>query len=262
MKVPIVILMCLLGTAPASAFAQDLFSPYSELHGLRAPLEKLALSDVTFEDGLRTLAAAARPNAVIGFEPAIADSGAEATKIVVPRITLAVKKSAVGEVLALMCAADSRYTYSEAQPGVIDVRPKLENREVAAIMDIPVPSAKIVDRDWLMNVVMHIAGYVPELGRYLQAKELAWSRHTGRPPRGAAGSVMGSTVPIPEISIEIQNTNVRGVLDAIAAYSLVHGSRTPIEDPWVPPTGWRVDFKQDPEAFTGLGGYVSWSRFP
>jgi len=254
MKVPIVILMCLLGTAPANAFAQALFSPYSELHGLRAPLEKFDLSDVTFEDSLRTLAAAARPNAVMGFEPAIVDSGAQTTRITVPRITLAVKDSAVGEVLALMCAADRRYTYSEVQPGVIDVRPKLENREVAAILDIPVPSAKIVDRDWLMNVVMHIAGYVPELGRYLRAKELAWSQQTGRPLHGRAGSLMTSSVPIPEVSIEIRNTNVRGVLDVIAAYSLVHGSKTPTEDPSVPPTGWRVDFKPDPERSRAWAG--------
>jgi len=41
-----------------------------------------------------------------------------------------------------------------------------------------------------------------------------------------------------------------------------HGSKTLIDNPWVPPTGWRIDFKPDPEAFTGLGGYVSWSRFP
>lgn len=262
MKVPSAILICLLGTGQATALAQVLFSPYSEVHGLRAPLEKLDLSDVTFEDGLRTLAAAARPNAVMGFEPAIADSGAEATRITAPRITLAVKDSTVGEVLALMCAADRRYTYSEVQPGVIDVRPKLESREVAAIMAIPVSSAKIVDRDWLTNVVMHIAGYVPELGRYLRAKELAWSQQTGRPLPGSAGSLMTSSVPIPEVSIEIRDTNVRGVLDAIAAYSLVHGSKTPTEDPWVPPTGWRVDFKPDPEAFTGLGGHISWSRFP
>jgi len=109
---------------------------------------------------------------------------------------------------------------------------------------------------------VQIAGFLPELGAYLQARQLEWSRKTGRPLPGSAGSILSGNVPPPELSVTVHDTTVRGVLDAVAAYTMGHGSKTLIDNPWVPPTGWRIDFKPDPEAFTGLGGYVSWSRFP
>jgi hypothetical protein len=256
-KPPIALPICLLSVGLSSAFPQPPSSPYSERHGLQAPMESFELSNATFDDALRNLAAKVRPNAVIGFEPVIAEGGPEPA-----RVTGVVSDGALGDVLALMCAADNRYTYSEVQPGVIEVRPKVENRELAVILNLPIPRAKIIAQDLPSNLIIHIFELLPELGRYLQAKVLAWSQKTGRPLPGSPGITMMSNPPPPEVSIEVQNTTVRGVLDAIGAYSLVHGSKSILESPWVPPTGWRVNFKPDPEAPTGLGGYVSWSRFP
>jgi hypothetical protein len=220
-------------------------------------LERFPLSDLTFDDSLRNLAAIARPNAVIGFVPAIVTGNDQP-----PKISGVIKGGSVGDVLALMSRVDERYLFSEVQLGVIEVRPKSENPEVAAILNLPITHAKIVARDLPANLIIHIAELLPELQRYLQNKVLSWSQQTGRPLPGSPGIIMMSNVPLPEVSIEVQNSNVRGVLDAIAAYSLAHGSKSQLDDPWVPPTGWRVNFKVDLEAPTGLGGYLSWSRFP
>ena len=244
-------------TLASTVAGQPLSSPYSERHGLQAPIERFVLSGDTFEVALRNLAAIARPNAVIGFEPV---TGSDEDKR--GGIKGEIKNGTVGDVLALMVAADDRYTYSEPQPGVIRVRAKVENRELAAIVNLPIMEARIEARDWPANIIIRFAEFLPELGQYLQARELAWSRRTGRPLPGSAGSIMSSNVPLPEVSVAVRNTTVRGVLDAIAAYTLEHCSKTVTDNPWVPPTGWRVNFRSDSEAWTGLGGYVSWSRFP
>jgi hypothetical protein len=56
-------------------------SPYSEIHGVRAPLERFAISDATFDEALRALAAKARPNAVVGFEPAVVATGTTVVRV-------------------------------------------------------------------------------------------------------------------------------------------------------------------------------------
>jgi hypothetical protein len=199
----------------------------------------------------------ALPNAVIGFEAAVSGAGAKA-----PGITGEIKNGTVAEVLDLMVATDRRYTYAEPMPGVIEVRPKIENRELAAILTLAVPEERIEAQDWPRNIIMHVAGFLPQLGQYLRARELAWSRSTGRPLPASAGSILSLDAPIPEVSVAVRDTTVRGALDAIAAYTQEHGSKTMPYNPWAPPTGWRVDFRPDAEASTGLGGYVSWALFP
>jgi hypothetical protein len=190
MKLPIALPICLLGVGLSSAFPQPPSSPYSERHGLEAPIESFELSNATFDDALRNLAAKARPNAVVGFEPVIAEGGPDP-----PRISGVVRDGALGDVLALMCAADNRYMYSEVQPGVIEVRPKVENRELAVILNLPIPRAKIIARDLPSNLIIHIFELLPELGQYLQARVLAWSQQTGRPVPGSHGIVMMSNPP-------------------------------------------------------------------
>lgn len=84
-------------------------------HGLSAHLEKFIV-EKTFDDALRELALQIRSDLVIGFEPAARSEGAA------PTIRVAMETGTGRDALALMCAADKRYAYSEAQAGVVNVR--------------------------------------------------------------------------------------------------------------------------------------------
>jgi hypothetical protein len=225
--------------------------------GLSAPVPLLAMTKKPFEDILRELASRSRSNLVIGFEPAIAIPGSED-----PLVDVSIHDGTVEQALAIMCSVDRRYRYAEVEPGVVEVRPVQEPVQIQELLDLQVPNVNIEVRDWPFNLFRRAPELIPELGAYLLAKTLEWSKQTGRPLPGSPGIGMNTGEAPPLIKIQLQNTTVRGVLNAFAAYTLTHGSRDPSTQPYLPPLGWRVGFTPDSQAPTGLGGYVKWSSFP
>ena len=219
-------------------------------------MAKFNVVDKSFGDALRELALQSRANLVVGFEPADSPQG-EA-----PMIRVAIESGTAGDALALMCAADTRYIYSEVLPGVVEVRPVQPPLAASALMDLPVPGFAIKVHDWPFNLFGRIQELLPALSEYMRVKATEWPTQAGRPYPGSPGITMTTNVPPPLTTIRVESTTVRGVLDALAAYTLAHGSRNPAAKPYLPPVGWRFDFTADSRAPTGLGGYARWSAFP
>lgn len=161
-----------------------------------------------------------------------------------------------------MCSLDRRYTYLESTPGVIEVRPMKQQAEMRELMELPVNRLDLRVRDWFPNLFIRFSQLVPDLGKYLHAKVMEWARRTGRFPPGTPGSILGGGVLPPAISIQLENTTVRGVLNAFTAYTLEHATKDRGDGISLSAVGWRVEFLPDPQASTGLGGHVKWSAFP
>jgi hypothetical protein len=254
MKTAIAILCGLVTIGTTAGVAQ--MAPASP-RGLSAPISEFVTTRKTFEETLRELAKRSRQNVVIGFEPAIVVPGIET-----PLLDITVREGTVEQALAIMCSSDRRYSYTEVQPGVVAVRAAQEPAQLSTLMSLQVPATDIEVREWPFNLFGRVAELIPELGAYLRTKTLEWSKQTGHPLPGSPGIGMNTGESPPLIKIHLQNTTVRGVLNAFAAYTLAHGSQDPSVQPYLPPLGWRVDFTPDPQAPTGLGGYVKWSSFP
>jgi hypothetical protein len=222
---------------------------------LSVPIQKIVLDDKTFDDALRELVHQSGAKVVIAFEPS-ATSAAN-----VPRLQLSLENGTVEQVLTALCAIDSRYTFSEGPSGVIEVRPLKEVPELQMVLNLPVSSLKLHVREWAPNLIARLPEFIPELGQYLNMKALEWGKRSGRAAPGSPGATMTTNVTPPLISIQLESTTVRGVLNAIAAYTLLHATEksAPV---YLPGSGWRIDFAPDAQAPTGLGGYIKWSTFP
>lgn len=253
MRTRLVVSCCFAFIVASTGVAQ---APAGGPRGLSVRLSKFNVVNKSFDDVLRELAVQSRSNLVIGFEPAISPEGR------VPMIRVAMESGTAGDALALMCAADKRYVYFEVRPGVVEVRAVQQPPAASALMDLPVPSAEISVHDWPFNLFGRIQDLLPTLDEYLRMKAAGWSAQTGRPVPGSPGITMMASVPPPLIAIHLENTTVRGVLEALAEYTLTHGSKNRAYDPYLPPVGWRLDFTTNPQAPTGLGGYAKWSAFP
>ena len=252
MKIAVNVLSALLTIGAVVGAGQEMAAP----RGLKAPLSNFVVVRKTVAEALQELAGQSLPNAVIGFEH-VADSPTTES----PRVDVAVHGGTVSDALAAICS-DGRYTYSEVEPGVVEVRPVEEPAELKALMNLPISSLDLDLHEWPGNVFARLTQLIPELQAYLSAKVMECSRRTGQPPPGTAGAAMSTNVPPPPIKIELRNTTVRGVLSAVAAYTLEHAPRDRSVWPFYSPSGWRVDFTPDPRAPTGLGGYLRWSPFP
>ena len=79
---------------------------------------------------------------------------------------------------------------------------------------------------------------------------------------------MRSNVTPPLLSLTVESTSVRAILNELAHYTLIHASKdrnsyaTSSETAEIAPTGWRVYFEPNDKARRGLRGYVKWSSFP
>lgn len=206
---------------------------------------------------MRELALLGEHRFVIGFEVAKQPADGKVT-----RLGLTFENATVEQILLAMCSADRRYTYAENQPGVIKVRPVVQQPELRELMDLPVPSVDVHTQAWYPNLFYGFPRFVPPLSALLDRKERDWAKRTGRVAPGSAGFIMRTNLTPPTISIRVENTTVRGVLNAFAAYTLAHAASDRIEGIVLCGTGWRVEFLPDPQAATGLGGYVKWSAFP
>jgi hypothetical protein len=121
-------------------------------------------SGVSIEDALKQLVGSPGRTFVIGFEQAV-DAGLNE-----PTIKLQIDRATAGEVLRAICSQDPRYTFSEMQPGVVDVYPIGENPEARAILNLPLRRVDISVRDWPRNIFARIANFAPDLNAYLTAR--------------------------------------------------------------------------------------------
>jgi hypothetical protein len=248
-KMRLTVLCALLTIGAVTGSTQDIPVP----RGLSAPLANFVVVKKTVADTLQELADRSRPNAVIGFEHVVASDS--------PRIDVTVQSGTVADALAAICA-DGRYTYSEAAPGVVELRPTEEPAELRALMNLPIPSLDLDVREWPGNLFGRVAQSIPELRAYLSAKAMSWAQQTGQPVRATPGLAMSTDVTPPLIKIQLRNTTLRGVLSALAAYTLENAPRDRSVRPFYSASGWRVEFTPDPHSPTGLGGDVRWSPFP
>lgn len=148
------------------------------------------------------------------------------------------------------------------QPGVVDVYPIRENPEARAILNLPLRRVDISVRDWPRNIFARITNFAPDLNAYLTARAEEYQRRMHLPPPGSPGVTMTTNVTPPHIEIHLQQTTVRGALNAMAAYTLTQDFSQEIpKDVTLGPLCWKFSFQQDAGAANGLGGYQLWSTF-
>jgi hypothetical protein len=239
----------ILGAAVASAplAAQAPGGPIPK--ALDRPVAHYAVTSLAIEDALAHLVGERARTFVIGFEQA---AGAGATE---PRISLRVQQGTVAEVLRGICSQDPCYTFSEPEAGVINVYPVDESADARAILNLPLSRVDVSVRDWPANLFARIAEFAPDLRAYLEGRAAEYQRRTRSSPPGSPGVTMTTDVAPPHIEIHLQQTTVRGALNAIAAYTLTHSFAKEIPNASVGASGWKFSFQESANAPTGLGGY-------
>lgn len=210
---------------------------------------------LAIEDALARLVGERSRTFVVGFERA----GGAGPKT--PRVHIHVQQGTVGEVLRAICSQDARYTFSADDNGVIDVYPVSEGAEARAILNLPLSRVDVSVRGWPDNVFARIAEFAPDLRLYLEARAEEHQRRTQSSPPGSPGVTMTTNVAPPHIEIHLQQTTVRGALNAIAAYTLTHSFSKEVPSATIEASGWKFWLQEDADAPTGLGGYPHWSSF-
>ncbi|MCE5308562.1 MAG: hypothetical protein LLG20_13065 [Acidobacteriales bacterium] len=231
-------------------------------HGARpraldARIPQLGVVGQPFEVVLRELVRRAEGRFVIGLEVAAKPADSKAANL-----SFSLEDVNVEQVLVAMCSLDPRYTYAENQPGVIEVRPVNEPPVLRELLELRIDHLDLQTKQWFSNLFIRFPEFVPDLGKYLYNKATEWARRTGKALPGSPGSILGGDVIPPEVSIHLENTTVRGVLNSLSAYTLEHSTKDRGDGIPLSAKGWRVEFVPDPQAPTGLGGYVKWSAFP
>jgi hypothetical protein len=164
--------------------------------------------------------------------------------------------------LRQICSRDPRYTFSEAEDGVINVYPVSEPAELAMLLNMPLASVDVGVRDWPGNLFARIPEFSPELLIYLNRRAREYQLRSSRLPRGTAGSSFSGNLTPPLIEIHLRATTVRSALNAFAAYTLAHTFFDEAGRGLTGPSGWAFQFIVDADAETGLGGYPRWTQFP
>lgn len=219
---------------------------------LSTPIEHFQVDGRPFEQALRELARLGGESFVIGLEVA-------EPRTRIPLIHLSTTAT-VGQILSSLCAQNANYTFSDPGDGVIDVYPAEEPAVLRKILDIPVDHLTIETHEWPQNILARLPEFVPELQRFFSDSAEQRARETGNLIPGAPGVTMSTDVKPPLMSLSLADTTVRGILNAIAAYTLK--KRGPGKGPTLGPTGWEAKFISDATAPTGLGGYLKITPFP
>lgn len=219
----------------------------------------IEIRELPIEEALRRLIGDRGWTIVVGFEEiARPASGA----FDAPRITLRLEQGTVRDVLTGICSQDPRYVFTEEEEGVINVRPAVEAAEAQAILGMRLSRVDIDVLDWPFNLPARAREFAPELEAYLQMRAADYRVRTSAQLAGAPGGNMRTDVAPPRIEIHLRETTVRGMLNAIAAYTLTHPMSDKARNIVVEPTGWEFRFEFDPNATTGLGGHPRWRPFP
>lgn len=229
------------------AFASGAVNPQNTCVNIRFQIDSQS-----FEDALKELARAGTGVFVIGLE--VAQPTAERRPI---RVSM--DNSTVAQILTSLCAQDKRYTYADGGQGVIDVFPTHEAGVLRNVLEMPVPELDLHVDEWPQNVMNRLPEFLPELHGFLARHAAEWARDTGRSLPGSPGAVMSTNVKPPLLSISLTNTTVRGVLNAIAAYTI---RKQVNNSPAIGSSGWKAEFLLDGQAPTTLGGYLKFSAFP
>jgi hypothetical protein len=206
----------------------------------------------SFEEALEELARSGTSAFVIGFE--VAEPNAER-----PPIRASMDDSTVAQILTFLCTQDKRYGYADAGQGVIDVIPTRESATLHKILEMSVSEVDLHVYEWPQNVISRLSDFLPDLRSFLEQHAAEWARNTGHPLPGSPGLTMSTNVKPPLLAISLRNTTVRGVLNAIAAYTI---RRQVDSSPVIGPSGWKAEFVPDDQAPTTLGGYLKFSVFP
>jgi hypothetical protein len=226
---------------------------------LATAVGRYEVRDVAIEEALKELVGSANGSAVVGFERVPAEARSPARE---PKISINIDHGTVQDVLQQICAGDSRYTFSDAGGGVIDVYPVLEASEAAALLNLALPRVDIKTREWPWNLFAQLPDLAPELSAYLSMRSQQYLAQTHGLPRGSPGIIMMNKGDAPEVEIQLKNTTVRGLLNALAAYTLTHVVSKQGGVSQTVPLGWEFEFTIDPRADTGMGGYPKWKPFP
>ena len=203
----------------------------------------------------------AQGRVAIAFESLPAHESGQGT------ISLSVRDGRVRDILDRLCLADPRYTWELVEGRLIYVYPKNGAADPAGLLDIRIAHLKVRGRYWPEAIISHIPSYCAELGEFLESKSREWARKHNRLTLGSAGSILTTNVPPPWLELELWNATVREVLIAISLYTLRHGDlragqvRKPEGPAVMAPVGWWYEFRVDPDASTGVGGYPTWRPF-
>jgi len=154
-------------------------------------------------------------------------------------LTLAVGHGTVREVLQRLIALDPRYTYRIVGSEIVHVFPAAASKDPRDLLNIKVKSFSIsqTNFDLLLKYPHH---YIPEL-----AAELARRSKTGE----SVGHTMGN-VDVPRVSIHLEHTSVRDILNEVARRAAAVSKSQQI------PTGWVYTFRVDKSI--PLGGHPFW----
>lgn len=220
---------------------------------LRFRLSSFNVKGVGMENALRELRRQDYTKILIGFEKVPHRRGEEEKRVSVDLVD-----TSVGEVLERLCEADPRYTYEVFDGLLVNVLPRGAKNDRNNLLNMLISRFSVHGAYTPGGVIHSVTEFSPELREYLREREREYYAEKGILP-GSPGA-MGRGNLTPQFDLDLENTTVREILNAIVLYSLrMYREGKPDATGWKPPpTSWMYEFVIKPDAPTGLGGIPRW----
>lgn len=155
-----------------------------------------------------------------------------------------------GTALRTICIQDPRYKLVETDsPDLVNLLPAGDRSRGHKILEFRIPKLDIEADEMPENLIVRLAGYSPELWKYLSQVYLSEGGQNLNQPGAGAG--MLPAVKLPHYSIHLKNASVKEVLNEIAVESLRITRANPRkvtthpptpDELWATPTGWEFRF--------------------
>jgi len=221
---------------------------------LRMKIDSFYVQNADIEEALRVLRRNDYTEILFGLEKVPRWwEGAEPTPI-----TLRLNKPSLGEVLNKLCEIDQRYTYEVIDDTLIHVFWKGAKDDPSNLLNMKIRTFSVHGNYTPGGVIVKTGEFAPELRAYLQEKRRQYHAQRGIPPGSPGHNMRGNMTP--EFHLDLENSTVREILNAIVLYSRErYLERPPDPTGWrQPPTSWMYEFIIKSDAPTGLGGIPRW----
>jgi hypothetical protein len=165
-------------------------------------------------------------------------------------IFVATSEADFGTALRTICVQDPRYKLVETDsPDLVNLLPVGDRSRGHKVLAFRIPKLDIEADELPENLIVKLAGYSPELWKYLL--QVYVSEGGQNPNQPGAGGGFSGNAKLPHYSIHLTNASVREVLNEIAVESLRIKRANPRKETTHPPapdelyvsvTGWEFRF--------------------
>lgn len=205
------------------------------------PISSYRVQNVSIVEALRELRSASKPS-LVTFGLEVIPFADEPEK----NLSINQEPTTVGQILEEIIRQDPRYSYDVVNEHLIHVYPRGAKGDPDDLLNIRVTRLQISSVEY-EDLIKNIRVYIPELEREILRRVI---------PKGQIGGVLRiskSGVGYPRLSLVVENTTVRDILNRIAQQTQLFRDREP------GPTGWVYTFQIN-ELAPG-GGHPRWELF-